>query len=753
VQAQSLKAIHVFSLGCCAIIAQSIFIRELMPLFTGTEFVLGALLAFWLFWVGVGALLGGRAGDAKRISLFRLFAGLALFCAVILPGTVVAIRLGRGMLAQPPGALPSPGGALAFSFFVTAPFGCAYGVLYNVASVLWKERGGGMRGGIARVYLWEAAGSVFGAILFSLVLVEIVSQFQAALVAAGLLAMMTTLSFAKSPSGRAKTSAAALACVFVVAAVSPSIDRKSVEAIYPGCRIERYSSSRYGEITVTEREGMRSVYSGGGRIFSYPEPERCEEMIHIPLLLCAEPRSILLIGSSLGGGLAEALKHPSVEKIECVELDGSLFRTGEGVGGRGKAEPPESRAGSGTGEAAEGRVRFIVADGRFLVSRAGERYDCVILSSPAPVNLQWNRFYTREFFQAVRKTLRPGGVFAFTHPSSENMLGGEQATVLRILERTLESVFGHVRVLPGSTAHFIASDSEIDPETILPRLRARGIEAPFVSEDYLPFRLTEERLAGLRSGLDRAGNPPVNTDAKPALAIHELLLEGSRTGSRFMSVFKPVFRLPPIMIGAAFVSLFLALFSIARFGPCARKSARAALAVWSVGLGSFLLQILVLLLYQSFSGILYRGIVLLTALFMAGAAAGVFAAARRERWGGGALKAIHLGFIILAAAPVVWAALLRSFGISSVSGSAPFFAIAGCAGLLTGSYYGIVVRTAFPEGGGYAPAGFYAWDMLGACVGGLLGGMLLFPAIGLAGTALCVALMHALALALIAGRW
>jgi predicted membrane-bound spermidine synthase len=72
---------------------------------------------------------------------------------------------------------------------------------------------------------------------------------------------------------------------------------------------------------------------------------------------------------------------------------------------------------------------------------------------------------------------------------------------------------------------------------------------------------------------------------------------------------------------------------------------------------------------------------------------------------------------------------------------------------LTGSYYGIVVRTAFPDGGRYVPAAFYAWDVFGACVGGLLGGMLLFPALGLTGTALCIALMHALALALIAGRW
>ena len=384
---QSLKAIHVFSLGCSAIIAQSIFIRELMPLFTGTEFVIGSLLAFWLFWVAIGALLGGRAGGADRNSSFRLFAGLAVLCAIIIPGTIVAIRLGRGMLGRPPGAVPSPGAALAFSLLVTAPFGCAYGAMYNVASVLWKDRQGGMRGGIARVYIGEAAGSVFGAALFSFALVEMGSQFQVAVVAAGLLVMMTAVSFAKDAPSRGRA-AAALACVFIAAIVSPSIDRRSVEAIYPGYRIEEYVSSRYGEIAVTEREGMRSVYSGGGRIFSYPEPERCEEMIHIPLLLCAEPRSILLIGSSLGGGLAEALKHPSLEEVDCVELDGSLFRTGGGIGGGRDAEPRESRGKGGTGEAGDGRVRFIVADGRFLVAHAGERDDCIILSSPPPVNLQ-----------------------------------------------------------------------------------------------------------------------------------------------------------------------------------------------------------------------------------------------------------------------------------------------------------------------------------------------------------------------------
>ena len=732
-------------------VAQSIFIRELMPLFTGTEFVIGALLSFWLLWVGVGALLGGRI--RRRPSSPRAFSALAVFLAISLVGTVVAIRLGRGALARPPGSLPSPGGALLFSFLVTAPFGFAYGAMYDVASILWSGRSGGLQGGIARVYLWESAGSVFGAALFSFALVEAFSQLQAALVAAGLLVLLTALDASARRPVSLRRAGAALAFVFALGALSPRIDRGSVTAMYPGYRVEEHFTSRYGEIVMTEREGLRSVFSGGGRICSYPEPEKIEEMIHIPLLLCAEPRSVLLIGSSLGGGLTETLKHASVERVDCVELDGGLFRIGEAIGGPRYEAAGEYRVPGGAAGGGDRRVRLIAADGRFFVARSRERYDCVILSSPPPVNLQWNRYYTREFFEAVRKTLRPGGVFGFTHPSSENALTMEQARPLRILERTLARAFPCVLVLPGSTAHFIASDSSIDPGVMASRYLDRGLDAPFVSDGYLPFRLAPERIADGRDDLDRAGDPPFNSDARPSLPLHELLLEGRRSGSLFTAGFGAILRVPPFLVAAAFGLLFLVLFGAARFGPRGGPGARAALAVWSVGLGSFLLQVLVLLSYQAYEGILYTGVVLLTALFMAGAAAGSFAAIRHAGWERKALRRMHVGFALLAAVPAIWAAVLRSWGLEAGYGSLPYFAVAGCAGFLTGSYYAVVVRTAFTDGGKRIPALFYAWDLFGACAGGWLGGMLLFPSVGLAGAALCISLMHALALALVAGRW
>ena len=53
-------------IGTCALCAQMIFIRELMALFTGTEFAIGALMAGWLVWVGIGGMAGGRIAQRGR---------------------------------------------------------------------------------------------------------------------------------------------------------------------------------------------------------------------------------------------------------------------------------------------------------------------------------------------------------------------------------------------------------------------------------------------------------------------------------------------------------------------------------------------------------------------------------------------------------------------------------------------------------------------------------------------------------------
>jgi spermidine synthase len=745
VQARSLRSIHIFSLGLCALSAQSIFVRELMSLVTGTELVVGALFAGWLFWVGAGGLFGGRLVRRWGTPSFRLFVGLAVLVAALLPVTTMCIRLGRGIIARPPGVLPPLGPSLAFSLAVIAPFGFLYGALYNVASDLWRGREGGAEAGISNVYIWEAAGSFFGALLFSFVLIVFFSQFEAAVIVAFVVIMSVSLYRPKGavPYGRATL---LFAAALAAGGLSPSLDRMSFQTIYPGYRIDRFYSSPYGEVVVASEHEVTSVFSGGGRLFSFPEPERTEEVIDIPLLLSPKPRAVLLIGGSLGGGWKEALKHRSVTALDCIELDGSFF--GLGIGGGAPGGAAGARGGDREGfRFGPASVRFIATDGRFYLSAGTRRYDVIILDSPPPLNLQWNRFYTKEFFEIARGSLLPGGIFAFTHPASENFLSKEQAKVLRACELTLRDEFDSVQVLPGSTVHFIASDSPIEVDSMLARVAERHIDAPFVSAAYLPFRFSPDRIALLRSDLERVGNVPKNTDERPYLPLLELILEASRAGSSFARVFEKMLAWPAFAPAAILMTLVIVAFALSRGG------AKARFAVWGVGFASFLFQLLVLLAYQSFSGLLYRAIVLLSALFMAGVALGAIVSMRHDVWGSARLWLIHGCFASLAAVLAAWTAVLLHAHLSYVAGSAGFAFCACCGGFLTGSYYPIVVRTAYRDDEGAVPATFYAWDLFGACLGGITGGIIFFPCIGIVGTVACIVLVHAFVAGFLVGRW
>lgn len=732
------------ALGFCALCAQGIFVRELMALFTGTEFVIGVLLAGWLLWVGLGGLVGGRVLTRAGEQDFSLFTLMVLVIALLLPVTSVVIRFGRGLIAGVPGELPRFTPALILSIVSMAPFGFLYGTLYNIASKLWGHGGDGIRGGVSRVYIWEAAGSLAGALAFSFILLPLVSQLEAAFIIA-----FVVIALVNFPFGSRKRILRRSMLLFVLGAMfillAPRLDRVSIDALYPGYRVERFLSSRYGEIVAASKEEVRSFFSGGGRLFSVPEPERAEEVVHVPLLLHPDPKRLLLIGGSLGGGWEEALKHPSIERIDCLELDGELLSLAleTTVADLPIREDVDSkRLITVDGDRS---VRFIVGDGRFFLSTKHEKYDVIILSAPPPINLQWNRYYTRGFFALVKESLRPGGLFGFTHPSSENFISHEQAAVLRSLEVTLGHVFSDIVMLPGSTAHFIAGETGYEMGVIVPRLGERGIETRYVSKDFLPHRFSSERIEFLRESLEGAGRTEENTDMRPVLPLRELVLEGRRTGSNLMKMFDVLLTLPPVLPVGILSAVLLVLFIAARGGAAAR------LSVWAVGFGSFLLQLLVLLAYQSFSGLLYQAIVMLTALFMAGASLGAWFSYRRERHAGKTLRLIHAAFIALALSLVLWMHAIR--GIPYGAGVAVFFAYASCGGFLTGMYYTIVVRTALSENGRSVPATFYAWDLFGACLGGLVGGALLFPVAGIPGTAFFVVFIHLTASLFLAGRW
>jgi len=572
-------------------------------------------------------------------------------------------------------------------------------------------------GGISSAYILEAAGSIAGGLILSILLFAFLTQLEASFCVS---VLVTSVYLSTSVKGRRAGWAIALSIAVAGLLAAPRLDRWSLSLVFKGYELIEIIPSRYAELCVTKDRETVSVFSGGARLLSHPDREGAGERVHIPLLAHHAPAAVLMIGGGPGGGLDEALSHPGVERVDWIELDGRLAGAVERAAGH---------------EWDRDAARSLTGDARFMIRDAGP-YDVIIVNVPEPVNLRWNRYFTVEFFESARKSLSEGGILTVRHGSSENFLSSRNAAVLRIIKETLGSAFRYVDMVPGGTVFFIASDSPVQAGDIPERLLERGLEGRLIVLDELPWRVSEERREYLTEAL--AGAPGgLNTDEHPVLVPRELALHGWKSGNLAVRSFEALLDLPSWSLPSVMI------ISVILIGILVRGGAPAKAAVFLTGLSSMTVQLSVMLAYQSFSGVLYHTLVLLTAMFMAGAALGAYAGRWSRGKGVSRLTVCHVMMAVTAILVPVW--LQAGAGKGHLTGAAGFIFLSLAGGFLTGIYYRTVVETFWPESEDAPHALFYSWDMFGACAGGLLAGTLLLPLSGLSWTAATAASIHCVA--------
>lgn len=107
--------------------------------------------------------------------------------------------------------------------------------------------------------------------------------------------------------------------------------------------------------------------------------------------------------------------------------------------------------------------RVVIDDGRRFLKRTRERYDIIVVDPPPPIEAAGSSLlYSREFHEAVRLHLKPGGVFQTWFPSGE-------VIIARAIAKSLTEVFPHLRVyvsVEGRGLHFLASMEPLEDMTV-----------------------------------------------------------------------------------------------------------------------------------------------------------------------------------------------------------------------------------------------------------------------------------------------
>ena len=188
-----------------------------------------------------------------------------------------------------------------------------------------------------------------------------------------------------------------------------------------------------------------------------------EMLVQPAMLLHANPRDVLIIGGGEGATLREVLAHNVVRSATMVDIDGEaveLCREFLPTWHRGAFEDP--------------RTRLVHADGRAFVEASDDLFDVVIIDV---VDMLENgpalRLYTRQFYEALRRRLRPGGIvmvqgleFSFSDYKQHVAL----SRTLRTLFTEVHSLRVAVPSFLGTWGIIMASDwatpANVHPDTI-----------------------------------------------------------------------------------------------------------------------------------------------------------------------------------------------------------------------------------------------------------------------------------------------
>ncbi|HMP84500.1 MAG TPA: hypothetical protein PKA41_17535, partial [Verrucomicrobiota bacterium] len=296
---------------------------------------------------------------------------------------------------------------------------------------------------VALLLAWNGLGGWIGSELAQDVIVPRAGLWQSAvLVGLGycLIALMVrngaNQSPAKTPLKRPDfvrwmplSAGALVALAFFGAAKLPQV------TVGPEERLAALEIGREGVVATVEcapgdwRMLFNNSYTLGGSLAKSNQ----ERQAHIPILLHGNATSVAVLGVATGSTVAGAALHPNVQRIDAAELSPLVLGQAETFFG------PYNR-----NVFADPRVRFVAEDARWMVASERETYDVVVGDLFLPWRTGEGRLFSVEHFQAVRRSLKPDGVFCQWLPLFQLTRPQFDA-----IARTFQEVFPEVLVVRG----------------------------------------------------------------------------------------------------------------------------------------------------------------------------------------------------------------------------------------------------------------------------------------------------------------
>ena len=504
----------IMASGANAFLYEVLWTRLLSHVLGGTIYAFATMLASFLAGIALGSFLAGRLAQGRTRACWTF-----AICQFLIGAASAAIysRL-EGHVPEAAGLAANAGLAALVMLPATLFIGATFPLAVRVLAHGPEEASSAT----ARVYAWNTAGAIVGALLAGFFLIPWLGFEGAIRLALGVNFLLgaAALLMAFGPGLLALSGAAAAFAALGFHQPSPPLGLLGTSLVdgERGGQPLFHAVGRSTTVFLKQRDGYFYLRTNG-LPEAYIEPAGAPPMRHTQKWLTALPvtarpdaRSILIVG--LGGGVAIEGVPPTVTEIDVLELEPEVIEANRAIAERRRYDP-----------LADDRVVIAQNDARNALSLTSKTYDILVSQPSHPWTAGASHLYTAEFVDLAKRRLNPGGLFV----QWINALFVDEA-LLRSMAATLLDRFAEVRLYePGpGTLLFLAADGELNPEARIAR-HGRPLIESLLHYSKLGINAAEDLLVAFRAdtqGLKRlAEGAPVNGDDDNRMATF------SRSGS------------------------------------------------------------------------------------------------------------------------------------------------------------------------------------------------------------------------------
>ena len=496
--------------GFCALAAEVIWTRHLGLLFGATVYTFSIVLAIFLIGLGLGSAAGSalarRASDPRR---------LLGWCQMLSVGAIAwtAWTLGRSLPYWPVSTAISADIWATFrldflrGLWAILPGPVLWGASFPLALAAMTSDGDDPGRRVGGLYAANTIGAICGSLSASFVLVawlgsqraQQVMMALAGLAALLMLAPPVGSGFSRMTRGKVRLKpdptyalrgislASALIAAALVAGVVPPIPpllvaygRHAANWTSEADHIFYVGEGLQSSVAVSRTADGVLNYHNAGKIeaSSQPQDMRLQRMLgHITTLVPADPRSILVVGCGAGVTAGAASIDPAVERLTIVEIEPLVPRV---VSTHFSAQNHDVIRNP--------KVHVQIDDARHYLFTTRETFDAITSDPLDPWVKNAATLYTKEFWEAAKRHLNPGGVvsvFVQLYESSPEAVKSEIATFFTVFPQG----FVVANVFDGRSQ-----------DTVLV-----GQVDPFIDLDQMDFRLRHPRYAAVARSLGEVG--------------------------------------------------------------------------------------------------------------------------------------------------------------------------------------------------------------------------------------------------------